>query len=160
MKFKLVRDHVPDQLREKSQRYAYHVAAAPEFRGLLLAKLGRKTERFIKERSLATLVDLYEILDTVCREWKFRERDTASRWPRLREADPSEHPEPLLVRLYDHAQGLTVYPTPERVMQLRTILDELCGECGYQREYVQRHQAKTRLHSGGFHERLVLHLDE
>jgi len=63
---KLVRDRIPDILREKGFDPKIHVASSQEFRERLFDKMGEEINEYKEDPSINELVDIGEFLYALC----------------------------------------------------------------------------------------------
>lgn len=68
---KLVRDKIPDIIREKGEEAKIHTASDKEYQEKLLEKLREEAEEFIKSRTEEELADILEVLESIKRLNKF-----------------------------------------------------------------------------------------
>ena len=62
---KLVRDYVPDRIREKGGTPIVHIASPEEYWEKLQEKFMEEFREFLESKSLEELADLYEVLDAI-----------------------------------------------------------------------------------------------
>ena len=64
---KLVRDKIPDIIKEDGKECKYHVANYEEHKTRLYEKLREELDEFIEEPSEEEMADMYEVLLAICR---------------------------------------------------------------------------------------------
>jgi predicted house-cleaning noncanonical NTP pyrophosphatase (MazG superfamily) len=62
---KLVRDNVPDILKNKGIDYEFHIADDNEYESELYLKLQEELEEFILKPSIEKLADILEVIDAI-----------------------------------------------------------------------------------------------
>lgn len=63
---KLVRDEVPDIIREDGETPVTHRAEGEEYRDRLAAKLVEEAEEFAESRGVAEIGDVLDVVDAIC----------------------------------------------------------------------------------------------
>lgn len=63
--YKLVRDRIPDILKEKGIKYYSHIANKEEFEEKLYKKLREELDEFMDEPSVEELADMLEVIDAI-----------------------------------------------------------------------------------------------
>jgi predicted house-cleaning noncanonical NTP pyrophosphatase (MazG superfamily) len=72
---KLVRDKIPDIIREKGGAPVTHVADDAEYWQKLLEKLQEEVDEFVESKDPEELADLYEVIDAICAYKKLNKDD-------------------------------------------------------------------------------------
>ncbi len=62
---KLVRDGIPDIIREKGDSCLFHVASELEYAGKLYEKLREESEELIEGRNVQEIADVLEVIDAI-----------------------------------------------------------------------------------------------
>lgn len=62
---KLVRDRIPELIREKNQSCSFHVATDEEYRKKLYEKLHEEAEELVADRNAGEVADILEVLDAI-----------------------------------------------------------------------------------------------
>ena len=68
---KLVRDKIPEIIKQKGGRAITHIADDDEYREKLLEKLAEEIAEFSKEPSEEELADIFEVLETIMNDYGF-----------------------------------------------------------------------------------------
>lgn len=63
--YKLVRDNIPDILKEKGIKCNFHIATTDEFEKELYNKLIEELNEFIEEPCTEELADMLEVIDSI-----------------------------------------------------------------------------------------------
>jgi predicted house-cleaning noncanonical NTP pyrophosphatase (MazG superfamily) len=63
---KLVRDEIPDIIREDGEEPVTHRATGDEYRDRLAAKLVEEAEEFAENRNVAEIGDVLDVVDAIC----------------------------------------------------------------------------------------------
>ena len=63
---KLVRDKIPDIIREEGKECKYHVASLGEYRARLYEKMREELDEFIDTPSYEEAADMYEVFLSIC----------------------------------------------------------------------------------------------
>ncbi len=69
---KLIRDKIPDIIREKGGTPKYHVAEDDEYWQKLKEKLREEVEEFIKDETKDEIADILEVIEAICDHEAFR----------------------------------------------------------------------------------------
>ncbi len=73
--YKLVRDKIPDRIREKGEEVVFHIANEKEYWEKLKEKLLEETEEFKKAESADELADVLEVVDAIIDYKKFSKKE-------------------------------------------------------------------------------------
>lgn len=68
---KLIRDLIPEFLKNKGINIQTYIASEEEYSQKLLDKLKEETEKFIKDESIEELADILEVIDAIIKHKKF-----------------------------------------------------------------------------------------
>ncbi len=71
---KLVRDNIPEYIRNKGGTPVYHIASEREYWKKLKEKLSEEVQEFQTDESIEELADLFEVLDAIA-EYKGFDRN-------------------------------------------------------------------------------------
>ena len=63
---KLVRDKIPDIIREDGKECKYHVAKHNEYKTRLYEKMREELDEFINTPSYEEAADIYEVFSSIC----------------------------------------------------------------------------------------------
>jgi len=63
---KLVRDKIPEIIKNKGQEVIFHIANKEEYKVKLYEKLKEKIEEFLKEPNSEELADVLEVMRAIC----------------------------------------------------------------------------------------------
>ena len=63
---KLVRDKIPEIIKQKGKSFMIHTTNENEYWNKLLEKLKEETEEFIESNNEEELIDILEVIDTIC----------------------------------------------------------------------------------------------
>ena len=63
---KLVRDKIPNIIKESNKTCEYHIASEDEYKIRLYEKMVEELEEFIENPSLEEAADIYEVLSSMC----------------------------------------------------------------------------------------------
>lgn len=86
---KLVRDRIPERIRESGETPVTHVADEAEYRDRLAAKLVEEAEEFREDRTVDELADVEAVLDAIRRAYGVSEA-AVERERRAKAADRGE----------------------------------------------------------------------
>lgn len=76
--FKLVRDKIPEILKDRGLRCSYRVLDRGGYRKLLVSKLYEEIGEFIKDGDPEELVDILEVVYAIAEEYGYSEKDINS----------------------------------------------------------------------------------
>ena len=68
---KLVRDKIPEIIKENKQFPITHIADHEEYWGKLKEKLTEEVDEFLKDSNEEEIVDILEVIDYICKFKKF-----------------------------------------------------------------------------------------
>lgn len=63
---KLVRDRIPDIIREKGGSSVTHIADEAEYRAKLKEKLREEVEEYLKDEAIGEIADILEVIEAIC----------------------------------------------------------------------------------------------
>jgi predicted house-cleaning noncanonical NTP pyrophosphatase (MazG superfamily) len=68
---KLVRDRIPEIIKEKGKSCKFRIADTKEYRQKLMEKLQEETSEFLETPCVEELADIHEVLDALLVEYKW-----------------------------------------------------------------------------------------
>jgi predicted house-cleaning noncanonical NTP pyrophosphatase (MazG superfamily) len=69
---KLVRDKIPEVIRESGKKFRYRVATEDEYGEYLKAKLLEEAQEFFEDPCEKELADIFEVIDALSRVYKLQ----------------------------------------------------------------------------------------
>ncbi len=75
---KLVRDKIPQIIKQKGKIPITHIASDEEYKNKLHEKLKEETDEFIKNPSKEEIADILEVIDSICELNKISKNDLES----------------------------------------------------------------------------------
>tara|TARA_R110002073_G_scaffold198090_1_gene357172 strand:- start:2508 stop:2819 length:312 start_codon:yes stop_codon:yes gene_type:complete len=80
---KLVRDRIPEIIKERGRSCKFRIADSKEYRQKLMEKLQEETSEFIETPCVEELADIHEVIDALLLEYKWTGLKAATQFKKI-----------------------------------------------------------------------------